>query len=956
MFARLVLLLACAGSVPAQQVEVPADLAAEWRVRTWAREPALHRGEWFPLLAGPEGTERFDAWDAISRCPEAAFEAWLAFGERVPAMPGDADEIGRYLRWLRWIQARGIELEIPELPRLAVLTREAQEQAWQLQCEGLFAGGAAPDEARWRALVQYSFDGAGRLPQERWHELAPGALLLSQDWTSPCAEWFRSRDGQWEVSRLSGDGASLLRAPLGAGFLDALKAGGDGAGLWPILASAQQAFGAEVRPVAELAPWLAGWTGEPDSEEVLRKRALLAEWSRLGVPGIGEALWAWADTAQASPGGWEAWSGPVYAAEDLRSWAAESLPLATLLQRAAEADDERALLLLDAAVVRLAQAEPAWLAPLLDERRGDEVRLAAFTALEAGAPSPERRAMLLGFLADGQDEISRRAFRNARTLQWQADEWQRALELWKAALPEQRCEWLRELPAAQLPEAFRAICREQLRRSGRSLGARGRVGGGRGSRRARPTGGTRSARWAELAQGEGPGAEETRHLAGIVAALTRLQSSAAGVWLARILPEHLQSIGASEPAGAGLNFEQALALLGRSPEGRRFLPVRWKLRGVAAASAHRARPAARRVCGGGNRRFARAWLLGPWAEDLDRAGVVLRERAMTALAQRTGPPLAPLLEGARNLRLPATVRGAAMRGLVGRDAWPIVVECLRDERTGEGVRLAAEALIPVPQPGIAEVLRDRMALAAAQVRAGGVQGELGEELLVTLQQALVKRGDWGPQDAPWALLGPLHHAVEEARHNLSGTEGGQRWPMEIELIAALAQRRRVAEFLQQLPSSPATLGGGMLMEMAQRAWAEGDGAGALELVRWAEVALAGEAWDPRTERMEVGAQVLRLMIAYDQEQWPLVRTYCLALLERYRQGGAVLRQLQGVFGTQDLRVGVQPEAWLKALWWQAGAREWAGVDETRAQACAEQARRHLGRSQRARREQARLGR
>ncbi|MEZ6020906.1 MAG: hypothetical protein R3F17_12610 [Planctomycetota bacterium] len=186
MFARLVLLLACAGSVPAQQVEVPADLAAEWRVRTWARLP-LCIAAWFLLLAGPEGTERFDAWDAISRCP-AAFEAWLAFGERCRPCQAMPTRSGRYLRWLRWIQARGIELEIPELPRLAVLTREAQEQAWQLQCEGLFAGGAAPDEARWRALVQYSFDGAGRLPQERWHELALGALLLSQDWTSPCAE------------------------------------------------------------------------------------------------------------------------------------------------------------------------------------------------------------------------------------------------------------------------------------------------------------------------------------------------------------------------------------------------------------------------------------------------------------------------------------------------------------------------------------------------------------------------------------------------------------------------------------------------------------------------------------------------------------------------------------------------------------------------------------------------
>ncbi|HRV81051.1 MAG TPA: hypothetical protein P5218_06440, partial [Planctomycetota bacterium] len=859
-------------------------------------------------------------------------------------------------------------LDYPPLEWVGEDERASLRLAWQA---------AALDKLAAARLTAWVVGSNGYVTEAQWQRFEPYALLAAHTWGGEEVALVLRPDGHLDLNRLEDSQPSLLEVHLGQAFLEGLRAHCVDAEDRFVVAGielAQSKLRGEPYAFERDEWWLGmqNWTGAEPGEEayewVDRKRRFLTGLARLGEAELGRLLWSlgtaseipWKPEALAALGGSES------ARRDLMGWATDSLPVAEALQRAQSLSAERAGWILDNLILRISEASLGDLDPWLEETWPLGLRLSAFAALEEAALSPGRKQRLLNLLQDSQLELVRRSMRALAADALTESDWEaieRSFAVWDVDSQEVL---LRELPAKNLSESLRIRCltvlKANLERDGVWIDAVS-------------LGDPSGAVWATLVQGLGEEFERsqavwekgeevsTNRLAHWVTAMLRQDPErlveVVGPLLvqrAQVLTQRAQLLTQGEGTRVYLEFsKEAIAALGASPAGRAWL--RSHLDEAALWNSRLRIEVALQLAAHGDEELDdgfRVWLEDRERDDYAQLGGVLRERFLKALASRAGPLHRRIADEAQNTRAVTTVRRTAMALLIEHGQREPLFQILKREAAGEGVRLAAEALATAPDPSVSEALRARMDQAGRAIRLGQGNTELAEEMLVSLQVALVHSGGWEARDEEWALLGPSLQADAAVRARLQGHSDLERWPLELGLVGELAHEGQLVGLLERHSERIRILPGTVLAPFARAAWEGGDADGAWSLARMAEAATAGEASGREADRARSEVEWLRFQLAWEAQDWPRVSWYAWVLSTRYAEGGLARRQVESVLGTYDLRVGRNPLGRLQALWWQAQAYRVGDDDRALAGGLSAVARRLASGSRRALEEQARL--
>ena len=247
----------------------------------------------------------------------------------------------------------------------------------------------------------------------------------------------------------------------------------------------------------------------------------------------------------------------------------------------------------------------------------------------------------------------------------------------------------------------------------------------------------------------------------------------------------------------------------------------------------------------------------------------------------------------------------------------------------------------------------------AALEAVAVQPRLGEEERALLRSELLvslgRGGHFPPELEPLVLAAPL----DEAPRDLAARFRGERlaecefsWRTELFLAEALAREGRYAGVLDRAPGWVG-LDGRLLIALGERVLHGGEPSTARRLLEAGLVGMMGDAEPDHEARFRARSRLLGL--AWRQERFDEVERLAASLLLEYRAGSLPTAPFARAFGVFDPGAGVDPRGRLESAVWQARARRALGAgDRGRASALAAEARRRIGSSELALKEQERL--
>ncbi len=882
-------------------------LAREWWVRAAARAPQAAATELARALEDPLWRARAAALDALARAAGegAPFPAELdAAAARALSDPHPSVRA----RALDLYGAAGRELCASDVARLAA------EPLATVRLALARALAHAPAPGRAAQLLALARD-----PDERVRVAAQAALCALEP-DEPGVDEARlallaALAAEEDLQAFARFGLRLAQAPLEPRWIEAARAAA--AGLDPARRALLEALAFARTGEGDAARLVAGAARDEDWEPAGAR--LLALAARAGSRELAQALLAeLARAPQAGPGR----RGRVEllldtlgaeAAAFLRTRAPEAALLAELLGELGLRRD----------AWDFATCEP-WTAPAaaLEVRRA---LLAALTGAFARSADAGAARLLVRFLADPEPDLAARAFEALCGARVAPEDVDAALAAAHAALDEEergaRLGWFaRERPFPALLASWIEL---------------GRAGGER-----------RAAVCELLAGADAAGPEASEVRAALLAWLREdLARVAAGARPERALEQRVQAelralarlAPAPDPLDAAdaLTAEFAAALelsLGRSPEigkvaaaalgrsvaGSRVLEQHLRAGDLAHEGDRRTRIEVCLVLARAPEAEPRAAACEQLLADREGAAWDLRERMLRALGTSG---LAPVqAELARLALTPGLepVERVELALLLAEQDGPAARAALRDlARDGfelEARRVALRALGALGDeqallPMFAALRRDELAGAADELPL--VRGEL---LVAVATLAAAPAGlceEW--------LRAPLARAPHDLAQRFAGAELAATefaWRHELELAAVLARARAAGECLASAGAWE-RLDARTLLALGE-ALEEHDPESAQRLFAAGAIGLAGE---PDTEAgLLAHAHARRLALVWRLGHWEAAAALAAQVLAARRDGALAERDWARLFGAFERTAGIDPDARVRALLWQARAR------------------------------------